>query len=315
MAGPDQPKTKAELLRELQSIQSLLDEQGQDAFDAFEDDEDIPILDEFIEDDGPADDDASEPLAADDETLDALNAAYAALTGDIDTGGASAQEYDHEKDTQQAPEPAPKPHAPQQTAARTDAPSHPEETGATGEVAPIDAEPDSDEPEDSHDFSASANHRRDGHLGQHTDPAAPAPLPGQQSLFDRPAEGSPRPAQVTKASGENPFLPQHIRARLRGNQPLPKGEFKRPNTPPAHLEPLPGAESAQIPHEATLSPATVSVPEAPLASAPRPEAPPIDDAAVLALVDALVAEHLPKLEQQLREQLLAKLKQQDPTDH
>ncbi len=38
-----------------------------------------------------------------------------------------------------------------------------------------------------------------------------------------------RPA-LAKASGENPFLPQHIRARLHGNNPPPVFDLKRPDT-------------------------------------------------------------------------------------
>lgn len=56
------------------------------------------------------------------------------------------------------------------------------------------------------------------------------PLPDhqarQRSLFaSSPVAGqrdaAPRPASITRASGENPFLPQHIRERLHGNRPPP----------------------------------------------------------------------------------------------
>lgn len=47
----------------------------------------------------------------------------------------------------------------------------------------------------------------------------PLVLPGQTSLF-----AATRP--LTKASGENPFLPQHIRERLRGNNPPPLFEYE-----------------------------------------------------------------------------------------
>lgn len=350
MAGQDQPKTKAELLRELQSIQSLLDEQQPDELVALDDDEDIPILEEFFEEE-EAEIESSEPLAADDETLDALNAAYAALTGDIEAAGASTQDTDHEKDTEPAPKPAPQSQPAQQAAARADAPSDTEQASQATENAQADAEQSPHEPEDRDNSGARADQRGAGHLGQHTDPAAPAPLPGQQSLFDGPVKDAPRPAQVTKASGENPFLPQHIRARLRGNQPLPKGEFKHPSTPPAHLEPLPtgpaadsfepqppaGAEhkrehsqadgasqelnagaitpAPKAPETQPLSPATAALPadEAEPKSTAMPSA--LTDAEIHAMVDALVAEQLPKLEQQLRAQLLAKLRQQDPEEH
>lgn len=80
-------------------------------------------------------------------------------------------------------------------------------------------------------------------------PKAPQPTPKlqQPSLFQEdtqgPDEGSrsdsnaQRPA-LAKASGENPFLPQHIRARLHGNNPPPMFDYaastshtKAPTTP------------------------------------------------------------------------------------
>ena len=39
-------------------------------------------------------------------------------------------------------------------------------------------------------------------------------------LYDHAKSNSPR-ASTVKASGENPFLPEHIRARLHGNNPPP----------------------------------------------------------------------------------------------
>lgn len=326
MAGPDQPKTKAELLRELQSIQSLLDEQGSDGLPDL-DDEDIPILDEFIE----PDDDHSHPLAADDEkdeTLDALNAAYAALTGDIDAH--SALEKDNRNE--EATEPPQKSLHAQETTASADAPSDAQQAIEAPAHALLNAEPSADEPEDRDDPGAHEDQLgRHGSVAPHSDPAAPAPLPGQQSLFDGPAKPShhssisPRPAQVTKASGENPFLPQHIRERLRGNQPLPKGEFIQPATPPAHLDlsDLPKPEDAK-PDVSTAEVATeVDIPEtpaepeaSPATTDPEPAAQPaLSNDEVMQLVDELVAEHLPKIEQQLREQLLAKLTQQASTEH
>lgn len=54
----------------------------------------------------------------------------------------------------------------------------------------------------------------------------PQDRPRQTSLFQPPAStrapaAKPRPASITRASGENPFLPEHIRARLHGNRPPP----------------------------------------------------------------------------------------------
>ncbi len=51
----------------------------------------------------------------------------------------------------------------------------------------------------------------------------PDDSPRQPSLFQSsPRSREPqRPASITRASGENPFLPEHIRARLHGNRPPP----------------------------------------------------------------------------------------------
>lgn len=54
----------------------------------------------------------------------------------------------------------------------------------------------------------------------------PAGASHQASLFSNGPQTptrSPnrRPASITKASGENPFLPAHIRERLQGNRPPP----------------------------------------------------------------------------------------------
>lgn len=323
MAEQDQPKTKAELLRELQSIQSLLNEQDSDAFPA-QDDEDIPLLDEFIESDEVellADDayGEDETLAADTETLDALNAAYAALTGDLDDG--TPQDTQNEK----TPKPAERPQHQEQTAARTNAPPHTQQASQARAHAAPDAEPHPHEPEDTHHSAPAADLGAGAGIDKHTDPAVPAPLPGQQSLFDLPAKNAAaladapalRPAQVKKASGENPFLPQHIRERLRGNQPLPKAEFKQPSTPPAHLDlnPYPQADTtSHAPASDDATPTACSDDSQRTQAADMPAAP-ISNEEVLALVDTLVADALPELAQRLREQLLAKLTQQDPTEH
>lgn len=47
------------------------------------------------------------------------------------------------------------------------------------------------------------------------------PLPLDQALHPSPAPTRP----VPKAAGENPFLPQHIRDRLQGNNPPPFFDF------------------------------------------------------------------------------------------
>lgn len=61
-----------------------------------------------------------------------------------------------------------------------------------------------------------------------SNPAVISTLPTDPTLLDTTQTGiaqtdTARP--VTKANGENPFLPQHIRERLRGNNPPPLFEY------------------------------------------------------------------------------------------
>lgn len=72
---------------------------------------------------------------------------------------------------------------------------------------------------------------------------------------------------LTRAQGENPFLPQHIRARLHGNRPMPSFELAKPEPVTLKPEETPPPNSRQ------------------------------------ALVDALVDATLPRLERELREKL------------
>ncbi|AFU98339.1 hypothetical protein [Simiduia agarivorans] len=318
MDGKNQPKTKAELLQELQSIQSLLDEPEDEQFPALDDD-DIPLLDEFLLDDGesnPEEDDfntlldeaADEALEAD--TLDALNAAYAALTDDL--ASEQPEDRDHETATQSTTQSAQNSATP---TPRRDAPQNPAQADPQAAAALSDAQQRADEPENS--IEPGTRHREGAEAGvtsEHTDPASPAPLPGQQSLFDAPksapatsakeAKPASRPERQPlpqKARGENPFLPQHIRERLRGNQVLPKADFLQPSTPPAHQD-LP-AMVAEKPPES---------PKAPLAAETAVS---IDTEPDLSpLVDQLVAEILPTVEARLRE-LIAERLTKDPHDH
>lgn len=320
MDGKNQPKTKAELLKELQSIQSLLDEQ--EHFPALDDD-DIPLLDEFLDQDEPVaaaqeqqadllldddiptvDDALDDALSAD--TLDALNQAYADLTGEFELTEAA-----HETS---GPTKAQQPRQQDQSAARPDASPHPAKAELAGDPAGADAEPVSNAagtgtaPElsgaaaDLHDpiFTDGPDHEHAGPDSLHTDPAAPKPLPGQQSLFEPREAGSrlhkagpnqkagqglklERPVLPKKPVGENPFLPQHIRQRLRGNQPLPVG---MPPPYPSYQAETEALERSQQ-HENQ------------------------------ALIDSLVAEFMPKIETRLRERLAQQIQliQQPPEEH
>ncbi|MYM62988.1 hypothetical protein [Pseudomaricurvus sp. HS19] len=115
----------------------------------------------------------------------------------------------------------------------------------------------------------------------------PGVLPGQRSLFESPSQGSPyqaipseespgKPATTRKASGENPFLPQHIRERLHINRSL-VDELKAgtPFQPDASADILSAVRLQQ-------------------------------------LVDQVIATHLPRIEADLRERLFRELQNNPP---
>lgn len=111
---------------------------------------------------------------------------------------------------------------------------------------------------------------------------APEPEPEIGPPPEPESRGSaPRRPGVTKATGENPFLPAHIRARLHGNRPPPLFE---PLTP-----------SPQPPQSAG---------KASNSSESR------DSVKRALLTDELVAEFLPQIETALRERLQAMTEEQ-----
>jgi len=79
---------------------------------------------------------------------------------------------------------------------------------------------------------------------------------------------SPARPALTKAQGENPFLPQHIRARLHGNRPLPSFDLPK-------VEPVANPKIEDMNQPASRQ----------------------------ALVDALVEASLPRIERELRDKL------------
>ncbi len=95
--------------------------------------------------------------------------------------------------------------------------------------------------------------------------------------LDRRGSSARRPG-VTKATGENPFLPAHIRARLHGNRPPPLFE---PHMPP----PAPTVEASK-------------------------SSEPGDRVNRALLTDELVAEFLPQIEAALRDRLQAMTEEQ-----
>ncbi len=138
-----------------------------------------------------------------------------------------------------------------------------------------------------------------------TDPnLPPGVLPGQQSLFTGDAKTAksdhpvtqPRGERPTKASGENPFLPKHIRDRLHTNKALVDIIKESPLPPPTATRPL----SNQI-HD------SVKQQLPPELSAER-----MHD-----MVEEVMALYMPRIEAELRERLLNEIKLIEPSteDH
>ncbi len=151
-----------------------------------------------------------------------------------------------------------------------------------------------DYPQHSHDGDSSVN------ISQ-TDPnLPPGVLPGQQSLFSGEAKnakshqgtGHSRAERPTKASGENPFLPKHIRDRLHTNKALVDIIKESPLPPPTATRPL----SNQI-HE------SVKQQLPPELSAER-----LHD-----MVEEVMALYMPRIEAELRERLLNEIKLIEPS--
>jgi len=133
-----------------------------------------------------------------------------------------------------------------------------------------------------------------------TDPnLPPGVLPGQQSLFSGEGKNTksdqaashPRGERPTKASGENPFLPKHIRDRLHTNKALVDIIKESPLPPPTATRPL----SNQI-HD------SVKQQLPPELSAER-----LHD-----MVEEVMALYMPRIEAELRERLLNEVKLIEP---
>jgi len=113
---------------------------------------------------------------------------------------------------------------------------------------------------------------------------ATRPPEQQPSLFDRPAE-TPAPTRVVSDKTDNPFLPKHIRDRLHTNRTLQQ-EISATFTAP------PKAPQPQVKPEAKA-------------------ATPSTDEAHEQVIDELVQRYLPKIEAELREKLRALLAEQN----
>lgn len=195
-------KTKAAMLQELESIKGLLHDQ-----------DDIPILQEMVIE--PAN--HQPPLARHD--LDELRSQFRELSQAISGSN---------KTTNQSTPPAPPiPPIPgesadtsaslleaftraaraQPTTAKPEAPG--QQTSLFQENPDLQKETEQLEP-------VADNKRRASHVDEHSS-ADEAHRNDTDISMQRPP--------LAKASGENPFLPQHIRARLHGNNPPPLFDF------------------------------------------------------------------------------------------
>lgn len=198
MSDQDKRKTKTVILRELEAIKGLLD------------DDEIPLLQEVI---NSAEEETGSEQTLDGDDLAELQQAY--------------------RDLLQA-------------------------RGMEPEGASEDLEPPI-----LHDIEAAPNggHPSNDNHEYNQKEAATAPIKEpweevQTSLFDtdnapsEPASPANRRNNVTKASGENPFLPAHIRKRLHGNKPPPLFE---PVTPASASKASPSATRAQLVEEVVNS--------------------------------------------------------------
>ena len=205
-------KTKAAILHELESIKGLL----------LEDDE-IPILQETIADSEPG---SSRPLPKHD--LDELHDVFQALSHNIRNASGKIGAHVSAAPATRSPglldafvQPTTKTPPVKIEPAGTQGSLFAE--GRSGRQKPNDADQDYldqatvDLLDESLDDDLSTGEFQPETEGKVKDTGFNQPLNYAVSKSITPP---PRPA-LAKASGENPFLPQHIRARLHGNNPPP----------------------------------------------------------------------------------------------
>src|SRR5690554_1017596 len=218
-------KTKTAILQELESIKGLLFEQ-----------DDIPILQEVIDENGEL---ASPQEALDQEDLDALHEAFQTLKHTIVRASESSAPTD---DALQQDEPLNNETQPQNPiSAAQQAPlfdEEPEEVSASIEDTQDEL------PASSADYSTdkSPDHLIEEPIPfygnhQHDDEVSSKPT----HKTSKPLSGRPH-TTTPKDSGENPFLPQHIRARLHGNNPPPLFDTTNVSTNRSRKTSLFGAE-------------------------------------------------------------------------
>ena len=195
-------KTKTAILQELESIKGLLFEQ-----------DDIPILQEVIDENG----ELSLPQEAlDQEDLDALHEAFQTLKHTIvratenspPTDDALPQDEPLNNETQSQ--------SPNQISEAHQAPLFEDELNEVS--ASLDTEDEL--PESSLNYSTD---KSPDHLVEEPIPFYGNSQPDDDAATKVASKSQPGRSNTPtpKASGENPFLPQHIRARLHGNNPPP----------------------------------------------------------------------------------------------
>ena len=154
------------------------------------------------------------------------------------------------------------------------------------------------------------------HTDENGNPLPPGVLPGQQSLFsgaqvkngtadqnnhpeekgthENDAEGYVRPQRPTRATGENPFLPKHIRDRLHTEKTLVDIIKESPLPPPAAARPL----SDHV-HEAV-----------------KEQLPPqLSSESLHHVVEEVIALYMPRIEAELRERLLNEIRRMEPEEN
>ncbi|GAB3093492.1 hypothetical protein G8770_06555 [Aestuariicella hydrocarbonica] len=149
---------------------------------------------------------------------------------------------------------------------------------------------------------------------------APGVLPGQQSLFDKSRSDSTAPLEPqdedqttsrpqrkseSKARGENPFLPKHIRDRLHTNKALLDIIKESPLSPAAasRLSEYSPGGSKDGTQEQPVTETAVPRNDSNADSAPAVTEPANDR--LSQMVDDIIAVYLPKIEAELREKLMA----------
>ncbi len=142
--------------------------------------------------------------------------------------------------------------------------------------------------------------------GGESEATTPGALPGQRSLFAQPdKKAKPNtPPQRSKATGENPFLPKHIRERLHSQQSLME-LIKQSEAVGTSTTGAPKTERKAEQKTATSSPSQDDQQN----TAPTAK-PSLTPEFMQALIDDLVSLYIPRIETELRQRLASELEKQ-----